>query len=230
MFDRSVVIRMATESILIIASILLALSADAWWESRNRQEQLVGHLNALERDFDTMLDRIDASHQAASRGAQAGVQLSSLLQQRLPISPEAARQSFWHLVFYEVFTPSPGAYSALVDSGNLELLEDDDLKLALADFFGSFEDTRASEELQLDTQVAIFQTSAFSELVGWHRMGQANVPVADDMPTERWAESSEVMNAIGIMTVRQYDLLEDYEYLRGRIVEIASLIDAATID
>lgn len=66
--DRSVLFRMIGENVLIVVSILLALSADAWLDSRNQAAQLDGHVAALARDFDTMLERVDASHNAANRG------------------------------------------------------------------------------------------------------------------------------------------------------------------
>ncbi len=213
-----------------MASILLALYADAWLDERKQAAQLDSQLAALARDFETMLARVNASHDSASRGAAAGKQLSEWMQSGADIDPAAGREKLWHLVFYEVFTPSPGAYQALVDSGNLGLLDNTALKQELADFFGSFEDVRASEKLQLDTQIAVFASAAFSELAGWHRMGQAEVPVAGDMPVDRWPASEEFMSAVGILTVRQYDVLEDYEYLRNRIRNIAAAIDAETAD
>jgi len=132
----------------------------------------------------------------------------------------------WHLFIYEVFTPSVGAYRALVASGNLELLDNDVLKIELADFFGSFEDVRASERLLLDTQVAIIASKSFSDLAGWHRMGQAGLPVSGEFPVDQWSDSDEFMNAVGIYTVRQNAVLEDYQYLRSRIQSIAATIAA----
>ena len=222
--DRPVLIRMFSEGLLIVVSILLALSADAWLDSRKQAAQLESHVAALGRDFDTMLERVDASFNAANRGVDSGRQLSSFMQDGSEIDPELARELLWHLVFYEVFTPSPGAYQALLASGNLEQLQNDRLKLELADFFGSFEDVRASERLLLDTQIAFFASNTFSRLAGWHRMGQAGVPVAGDLPVDQWSGSDEFMNAVGIYTVRQADVLEDYQYLKNRIQSIAAII------
>lgn len=226
--DRSVLIRMISESVLIVASILLALSADAWLDSRNQAARLDGHVAALARDFDTMLERVNASYNAANRGVEAGRQLSILMQEGSEIDPDLAPELLWHLVFYEVFTPSVGAYQALVASGNLELLENDVLKIELADFFGSFEDVKASERLLLDTQVAFFASKTFSHLAGWHRMGQAGLPVAGKFPVDLWSGSDEFMNAVGIYTVRQNDVLEDYQYLRTRILSIGAIIASET--
>jgi len=228
--DRSVLFRMIGESAIIVVSILLALSADAWLDSRNQAAQLDGHVAALARDFDTMLERVNASHNAANRGVESGRHLSILMQEGSDIDPDLAPEWLWHLVFYEVFSPSVGAYQALVASGNLELLENDGLKLELADFFGSFEDVRASEQLLLDTPVVVFGSKSFSHLAGWHRMGQGGVPAAGKFPVDQWSGSDEFMNAVGILTVRQYDVLEDYEYLRTRIRNIAVAIAAESSD
>jgi hypothetical protein len=217
---------MFSEGLLIVVSILLALSADAWLDSRNQAAQLESHVAALGRDFSTMLERVNASYSAANRGVDAGRQLSIFMQDGSDMDPELARELLWHLVFYEVFTPSPGAYQALVSSGNLELLQNDRLKIELADFFGSFEDVRASEKLLLDTQIAFFASNTFSQLAGWHRMGQAGVPVAGDFPVDQWSGSDQFMNAVGIYTVRQADVLEDYQYLQNRIQRIAAIIES----
>ncbi|HEY5646162.1 MAG TPA: hypothetical protein VIS76_09485 [Pseudomonadales bacterium] len=226
--DRPTANRVLGEGAIIVISILLALYADAWLDDRKQAAQLEGQLAALQRDFETMLVRVDASHDSASRGAAAGRLLSELMQSGARIDTALAAEKLWHLVFYEVFTPSLGAYHALVDSGNLGLLKDAELKLELADFFGSFEDVRASEKLQLDTQIAVFGSETFSELAGWHRLGQAEVPVAGDLPVERWSESDQFMNAVGILTVRQYDVLEDYRFLRNRIRRITAAIEVET--
>ena len=228
--DRSVLIRMISESVLIVVSILLALSADAWLDSRKQAVQLDGHVAALARDFDTMLERVNASYDAANRGVESGRHLSILMQEGSEIDPDLAPELLWHLVFYEVFTPSVGAYQALVASGNLELLENDALKIELADFFGSFEDVRASERLLLDTQVAFFASKTFSHLAGWHRMGQGGLPVAGKFPVDQWSGSDEFMNAVGIYTVRQNDVLEDYRYLRTRIQSIATIIASEALN
>ncbi len=222
--DRSVLFRMIGESAIIVVSILLALSADAWLDSRKQAVQLDGQLAALARDFDQMLERVEASHSAANRGAESGTHLSVLLQKDSEIDPDLAREWLWYLIFYEVFSPSVAAYQALVASGNIELLENDELKLELADFYGSFEDVKASEQLLLDTQIALFASKTFSRLAGWHRMGQGGVPVAGNFPVDQWSGSDEFMSAVGILTVRQNDVLDDYDYLRNRIQNVAAAI------
>ncbi|WOJ95558.1 hypothetical protein R0137_09860 [Congregibacter brevis] len=217
-------LRIFSEGLLIVVSILLALSADTWLNSLNQADQLDAQLTALNRDFDTMLVRVNDSNSAASRAVSAGRTLLSHMQEGSKIEPELARELLWHLVFYEVFTPSTGAYQSLIASGNLELLENTRLKAALTDFFGAFEDVRASEKLLLETQVVFFASESFSALAGWHRMGRAGVPVASDFAISQWSMSDEFMNSVAIYTVRQADVLEDYQYLKTRIESIAAMI------
>ena len=115
--NRTVLLRVVGEGALIVVSILLALSADAWLDSRNQATQMRGHMAVLVRDFNTMSERVDASHSAAQRGVDSGRQLSTVMQKGSEIDPGLARELFWYLVFYEVFTPSIAAYEALVSSG-----------------------------------------------------------------------------------------------------------------
>jgi hypothetical protein len=61
-------------------------------------------------------------------------------------------------------------------------------------------------------------------------MGQAGLPVAGNFPVDQWSGSDEFMNAVGIYTVRQNDVLEDYEFLRTRIRNIAVAIAAESSD
>jgi hypothetical protein len=222
--NRSVFIRMISESALIVLSILLALSADTWLDSRNMASQQDRYLAALARDLSQMKVNVEESFHAANRGVEAGIRLSILLQERAEIDANLAREWLWHLVFYEVFSPSIGAYEALLVSGNIEFLENEELKLELADFFGSFQDTVASEQLLLDTQIALFASDSFSHLAGWHRMGQAGVPIAGNFPIDQWYDSEEFMNWLGILTVRQNDVLADYEFLEIRIQNISEAV------
>ena len=169
--DRSVLIRMIGESAIIVVSILLALSVDTWLDARDQAAQREGHLAALARDFQQMSERVDASYDSANRSVQSGMRLLRQLQEGADLDPEIAPESLWFLIFYEVFSPSVGAYDALVASGDIELLENDELKRELAAFFGSFEDLRESERLLLDTQLIFVQSEAFSRIAGWHRLG-----------------------------------------------------------
>jgi hypothetical protein len=228
--NRSMVIRMISESAIIVVSILVALSADAWLDTRRQDAQREGHLAALTRDFSQMSERIDASYEAANRAVQSGMLLLGKLQEDSELDPELVPIWLWNLHFYEVFSPSVGAYEALVAAGNIELLKDNELQRELAAFFGSFEDLRVSERLLVNSQSRFADSDLHGRFAGWHRLGMGGLPASGKAPFEQWSSSHEFMNAIGIITVRHIDVLEDYDFLRARIESIGTALAAQASD
>jgi hypothetical protein len=57
-------------------------------------------------------------------------------------------------------------------------------------------------------------------------MGMGGLRAAGEVPYEQWSGSHEFMNAIGIITVRHIDVLEDYGFLRARIENIGAALAA----
>ena len=97
-------------------------------------------------------------------------------------------------------------------------------------YFGSFEDLRVSERLLFDTQANFAQSKAYSRLAFWHRLGIGGLPAAGKIPFEQRSSSDDFMNAVGIITVRQIDVLDDYDFLRTRIDNIGEAIAAESSD
>jgi hypothetical protein len=93
--NRSMVIRMISESAIIVVSILVALSADAWLDTRRQDAQREGHLAALTRDFSQMSERVDASYDAANRAVQSGTLLLRKLQENADLDPELVPEWLW---------------------------------------------------------------------------------------------------------------------------------------
>ncbi len=211
---------MVSESIVIVASILLALSADTWLDARRQADRRDDHLVSLARDFEQMSERANESLHSADKAAEAGKSLLSYLNNDQNV--ESGRELQWlgDITFYEVFSPSVGAYEALVASGDIELLDDSQLVRELADFFGSFEDMRASERLLLDTQLHFIESETFSRLAGDHRLGIAGLPSAGEVPIEQWKSSDRFMHGVAHITLRQIDVLADYRFLVNRTNKI----------
>ena len=57
-------------------------------------------------------------------------------------------------------------------------------------------------------------------------MGMGGLPASGEVPYEQWSGSHKFMNAIGIITVRHIDVLEDYDFLRARIESISAALAA----
>jgi hypothetical protein len=218
--------RITVESAAIVASILLAFAIEAWWEARQANQQRLGHVTALDRDFRQMAVRAQASFDNADRAAVAGNHLLSLIAHEAEPSADVARMSIVSLGMYEVFSPSVGAYDAIVSSGDIELLKISDLKRELAAFFGSFEDMRVSERLLVDLQARFLESDDYVRLIGLHRHGPFGLPSVGEIQVNGWADSDHFLNSLAHLTLRQMDVSDDYLFLLERIDVIRVAIAA----
>ena len=107
--NRSILLRMAGESIVIVASILLALSADTWLDARRQADRRDDHLMSLARDFEQMSESANKSFDTADKAAQAGKNLLNDLNNNHDVEPGRALEWLVDITYYEVFSPSFGA-------------------------------------------------------------------------------------------------------------------------
>ena len=122
--------------------ILVAFGLDAWWDHRNELREEKKHLRALEGDF----KRNVADLKMLIRDEQ---QISASSLEALKIARGDRPADKVHIVLSEVFNsrrfdPVMGAYEALVNSGGLAVLSDDELRAVLAAFAAQV-NTRYSE-------------------------------------------------------------------------------------
>jgi hypothetical protein len=128
-----VVARRLGEVAIVTVGILIAFALDAWWDRHNTAEQEQVHLRALANDLQrnvaslekliAMEDRIVASSEKLAHLARSGGG-------DVALAVELMNQVF-NSGRYE---PVMGAYEALVNSGGLMLIHDEDLRAALAAF------------------------------------------------------------------------------------------------
>jgi len=216
------------EGAVIVVSVLLALSADAWWANHQESQQSKKQLLALARDFEQMSVRADSSLWTAQAGADAGAVLLNDLMGSNPGSiADSAMSMMKAIMFYEVFSPSTGAYEGLISSGGMELIEDEELKRAMEHFFGGFDDMRVSENMLLQAQLGFLEMEDFSRLVGLHQMlpvfetGAAGTTVAR---VRSWSQSDALLNGIAQLPLRHRDVIDDYVLIREAIDQIQVIL------
>jgi len=220
---------MLGEGLVIIVSVLVALSADAWWDGLQEARRVREHMDALSRDFEQMSARADSSFDAATRGMEsAGSLEENVFRAQTALAQDSALAWLAHILWYEAFSPSTGAYEALVASGEIESLRDNDLKRALAEIFGSFEDMRVSERLLIEGEAFYLESEDFSRLVGAHRLSRWHLEGRADLEPAQirgLAGSHVLRNATIILLLRHMDTRNDYQYLRDRIAVISDLLE-----
>jgi len=221
--------RVLGESLVIIMSVLLALSADAWWQTRQDDSRRRDYLEGLVIDFDLMSERADSSLAVAGRAYVAG----QTLLERLAAggAPPADSAVTWlaALAQYEVFSPSTGSYESMVASGDLELLGDTELSRQIASFFGSFDDMRVSEESLVFLINELNMSEEYARLAGFHMWAPLwlpGFPSFGDVPVQKWTGSDFLLHAFSRLVLQQGNVILDYRFLRARLDEIGEKLAA----
>jgi hypothetical protein len=124
---------LVVEGIVIVASILLAFGIDAWWDERRAAQDEREHIAQLTFDFQANAARLanirsiheaalDASYEILARAGIGGVSQSSATTAELVLLSLRS----W------TYDPVLGGINSLIQSGNLGLLRNDSLRVAVA--------------------------------------------------------------------------------------------------
>jgi hypothetical protein len=127
------VARRLGEIAIVTIGILLAFALDAWWDNHTLAAQEQVHLRALASDLQRNVTALKTQIDLEERIIASSEKLLKLSQgsgnEGAPLA-ELVNQVF-NSGRYE---PVMGAYEALVNSGGLTMIRDEDLRAALAEF------------------------------------------------------------------------------------------------
>ena len=196
--------RLSVEAVAIVTSILLAFAIEAWWGERSEQIRLAGAIQNIAAEVRNARVEIENAVQRNTFRIDGMRRFVSLKVDEFQVLPEDSLLSF-HGVFY---TPSPFdtsgyALRGLLTSGNLEIIDNDELRSALiawAQFPNEIERDYA-ETLQLS--MALFERmaehsvySAFLNETGYMEIADV-VPIRDALVSlRRDGEAIETMTQL----------------------------------
>jgi hypothetical protein len=126
--------RTMVESVAIILSILLAFAIDAGWDANKERSQEKAFLVSLLSDFKETRSRIDESTDAHMRFIDLARQLLGLYGgDTSNIEPEALENMLSEVFFnwQSLYLPS-GSRDALFASGDIEIIDNEELRAMLA--------------------------------------------------------------------------------------------------
>ena len=137
----------AGEAVVITASILLALAVDAWWNGLQDRQAEQQALASLQGEFTASLAELHRArevHQARC-DATARVRLSLVPSPRAE-SPDSLAELLRRMSLISTVNAPVGVLNSLIAGGGLSLIEDDDLRAALAGWPERMADHRESED------------------------------------------------------------------------------------
>jgi len=127
---------LSVEAAAIVVSILLAFAIDAWWEERNLQAVVVGHLSGLSYDYATnRAGLIDVSdrHGRSVRAIEDILILGSDPGNELDHDEFYRRMREVNIT--RKFSVVRRTYDSLISAGLVESIPSEDLKRAIAGFY-----------------------------------------------------------------------------------------------
>ena len=159
--NRPVLIRMFSEGLLIVASILLAFAIDASWEERNERMEENEVLRSLQLEFKANRDEAANVLLIHERALRYGSELMSLSDDEVLALPEReVERHVGYMAHPRTFDAVRGSIDALTSSGKLGILEDRDLRDALTTFVNFVADAQEDREYMSQWAMIIWQEIA----------------------------------------------------------------------
>lgn len=223
---------LSQEVVVIVVGILLAFGFDAVWTSWDDRARERYHVQALHTDFRSTIALLEESLETTVRGRESAFRaLAEMQAGRLQERTDSVLAWAFYAVNYEVFRPQRGAYDALVNSGEFGLLRSDSLRSALAAYFGTFDDARASERILLDDHREFFHSAVGVEILRFDRLLAAAIfgetPVATPTQAAALAGSDEFRGWMAALAKDHLDLTDDYTTLMSDAETVLDLLEAS---
>jgi len=187
------------EGLVVVVSILIAFSLDAWWDvwSDRRDESEI--LGSLATEFAENRDRLSQDIEDV-RGYVGAAQrlLSALEDPAVVLSTDSAGAYLWRTMSWRTTNFRTATLDAVVGGGRLELIRDDSLRVALAGWPSRLADS-AEEEVFEWREI----TERYRPLVGRYVAipsleGEASPPAPSAAQVERLLPTTEFRSALAM--------------------------------
>jgi hypothetical protein len=143
--------RILIEGVVIVASILLALAADAWWDGVQEREEERKVLSAIRAEFEMNLENLAQTgeyHRRALTAMQTVVSASRSDSVDAEVSEGAIFVSW--VVATPHYNPATGALAATIGSGQIGLIRNVELRHRLAGWDAIISDLMIDEQTRRD--------------------------------------------------------------------------------
>jgi len=152
------------EGVVVVVSILLAFALDAWWGRRAADAEMDQELASVRRELETnrllIANEVDALERITAASAALVDELSAASGAQVVSVPDTL--AFLVASWAPSLDASFGAIDALISSGRLAGVEDEQLRLGLARLRGrvsdAVEDELAARQISLDHQWLLFMS------------------------------------------------------------------------
>lgn len=123
-----------TELLIVVAGILIAVSLNSWREDNADKNREQFYLNSLKTDFEQSLASLN---EIQSQNLESDSSVRRLIMvignNDATVNPDSAKKLLsGHLFGFNRFVPTSGTYKEIISTGSLQILSDDELRIALS--------------------------------------------------------------------------------------------------
>jgi hypothetical protein len=211
---------LALELVVVCLGVVIALAADSWWKSREDASRVRATLEAVSADLGLAREELEAAHQRDLDIIVTMREARAWLRTGRPI-PDSVRMPG---------TPGPsigtipiGSLRALLESGDVNLLESRSLRATLVSSFAALEESVAARDFYFHETF-----EAYSELVAIRDAERAHLgPPSTRIPLALAASNSRLIEA----QAKYWAALRELIYqLRGIARSVATMHAAIAAD
>jgi hypothetical protein len=146
--------RAIRDVVLIVVGVLIALAANAWWQTREDEERARNYIDQLLADVRENERALRSAFQLDSTTADGMQGLLSALD-RVTAPPQDSLRMWMQRppIFYSDPRPRLGTVDALIETGDIRLFRDEGLRTAVIAYASAMEEERAEATRAIDVLV-----------------------------------------------------------------------------
>ncbi|MFK5879163.1 MAG: DUF6090 family protein [Flavobacteriaceae bacterium] len=167
------------EIVLVVIGILIALQINNWNEERKRSNQENKIILSLTSDFIESKKRLQKTMRAQKRSVNQSIALIQMYEKKSPMAPNDSIMRYIQFGAYSWYRAEmvSGAYDALINAGDYELIKNDKLTKLMAEYFSiaksTFEDHETSmnhlynmQEIAATTLIPLADLNLKKDIIG----------------------------------------------------------------
>ena len=220
------------EIFVLIIGIYGAFEVDNWNQNRIEEESKRSMLTNLRQEFNQNKALLISTRQGYESTAESGIKVLKHISEKDVPEQDQSDDLIYEIAGYNSFKPHDGALLDIINSGKVELIENDSLRSLILSFAGRVNQLNVDEV----TTSKILENNLLPYLYkhhAWATMDGKKQPYKVEWPKSRFKSDLEYMyddryfeSMIDDFTWRCFDLINQYKELEIAIDKTLELIDS----
>jgi len=219
--------------IVVVVGLFIGLQIDTWWQARQEHRLEAAYLLELSEDFEFNRSKLENSTARLEEILRSIISLQQAASFETPnLAVPELNELFRVVIRMPTFIAANRAYSNLTGSGDLRLIQNRELKNALADYYATAELTMLVQRTHEMELVQIYEPYIIANL-DYAAVQTTNVddfqlpPPLDDASILKVIGSREFRNILTQKWVITNDLLLQHRGMMERTTKILGMLQPA---